>query len=90
MCQTFLDKKRVSLVCIDREKSDIAAILELNPGISMIHRYPANRKTGSPFVPPGETNFWNWPLWPKDYYVLAAYYVVLYVTCGKEEVNQHK
>ena len=34
----------------------------------MTHRHPANRKTGSPFVPPGETNFWNWPLWPKDYW----------------------
>ena len=63
----IFDKKRVSLVCIDRLKSDIAAFLELNPGISMTHRHPANRKTGSPFVPSGETNFWNWPLWPKDY-----------------------
>ena len=57
----IFDKKRVSLVCIDRRKSDIAAFLELNPGISMTHRHPANRKTGSPFVPPGETNFWNCP-----------------------------
>ena len=63
----IFDKKRVSLVCIDRWKSDIAAFLELNPGISMTHRHPTNRKTGSPFVPPGETKFWNWPLWPKDY-----------------------
>ena len=60
-------KKRVSLVYIDSWKSDIAEVLELNPGISMTHRHPANRKTGSPFVPPGETKFWNWPLWPKDY-----------------------
>ena len=63
----LFDKKRVSLVFIDSWKSDIAAFLELNPGISMTHRHPANRKTGSPFVPPGETKFWNWPLWPKDY-----------------------
>ena len=60
------DKKRVSLVCIDGWKSDIAAILELNPGISMTHRHPANRKIGSSFVPLGETKFWNLPLWPKD------------------------
>ena len=38
-------------------KSDIAAFLELNPGISMTHRYPANWKIGSPFVPPDETTF---------------------------------
>ena len=63
----IFDKKRVSLVYIDRQKRDIAAFLELNPGISMTHRHPANRKTGSPFVPPCETNFWNWPLWHKDY-----------------------
>ena len=63
----IFDKKRISLLCTDSWKSDIAAFLELNPGISMTHRHPANRKTGSPFVPPGETNFWNWPLWPKDY-----------------------
>ena len=62
----LFDKKRVSLVCIDRRKSDIAAFLELNPGIYMTHRHPSNRKTGSPFVPPGETNFLNWSLWPKD------------------------
>ena len=42
------DKKRVSLVCIDRRKSDTAAFLELNPGISVTHRHPANRKTGLP------------------------------------------
>ena len=70
----IFDKKRASLVCIDRRKSDIAAFLELNPGISMTHRHPANRKTGSPFVPPGETNFWNWPLWPKDYLGRASAY----------------
>ena len=62
------DKKRVSLVHIDWWKSDIAAFLELNPG-SMTNRHPANRKTGSPFVSPGETNFCNWPLWPKDYWL---------------------
>ena len=61
------DKKHVSLVCIDNWKSDIAAFLELNPGISMTQRHPANRKIGSPLVPLGETKFWNLPLWPKDY-----------------------
>ena len=55
------DKKCVSLVCIDRWKSDIAAFLELNPGISMTHRHPANWKIGSPFVPPGETEFHSGP-----------------------------
>ena len=55
------DKRYVSLVCIDRWKSDIAAFLELNPGIFMTHRHPANRKIGSPFVPPGETEFHSGP-----------------------------
>ena len=55
------DKKYVSLVCIDRWKNDIAAFLELNPGISMTHRHPANWKTGSPFVPPSETEFHSGP-----------------------------
>ena len=59
--------QKTHLVCIDRWKSDIAAFFKLNPGISMTHRHPANRKTGSSFVPPGETNFRNWPLCPKDY-----------------------
>ena len=55
------DKKHVSLVCIDRGKSDIAAFLELNRGISMTHRHPANWKIGSPFVPPDETKFHSGP-----------------------------
>ena len=61
------DKKHISLVCIDRWKSDIAAFLKLNSRISMTHTHPVNRKIGSPFVPPGETKFWNLPLWSKDY-----------------------
>ena len=55
------DKRYVSLVCIDRWKRDIAAFLELKPGIFMTHRHPANRKIGSPFVPPGETEFHSGP-----------------------------
>ena len=55
------DKKCDSLVCIDSQISDIAAFLELNPGISMTHRHPANWKIGSPFVPPDETKFHSGP-----------------------------
>ena len=55
------DKRRVSLVCIDSWKSDIVEFLELNPGISMTHRHPANWKIGSPFVPPDETKFHSGP-----------------------------
>ena len=42
------DKKRVSLVSIDSWKSDIAELLELNPGISMTHRHLANWRIGPP------------------------------------------
>ena len=58
VCVKNLWQKRVSLVRIDWWKSDIAAFLEHNPG-SMTNRHPANRKTGSPFVSPGETYFCN-------------------------------
>ena len=75
------NKKRISLVCIDRWKSDKAAFLELNPRISLTHTHPANRKIRSPFVPPGETKFWNLPLWPKDYICQASNWYL--TTCTK-------
>ena len=51
VCVKNFWQKRIILVCTDRWKSDIAAFLELDPGMTMTHRHPANRKTGSPFVP---------------------------------------
>ena len=53
----IFDKKCVSLVCIDRWKSDIAAFLELNPGFSMTHRHPANWKIGPPLSLQVRLNF---------------------------------
>ena len=54
-------QKRVSLVCTDSWKSDLAAFFQLKPGISMTFRHPANWKIWSPFVPPDDTKFHSGP-----------------------------
>ena len=46
ICVKEMWQKCVSLVCIDRWKSDVDAFLELNTGISMTHRQSANWKIG--------------------------------------------
>ena len=61
ICVKEMWQKCDSLVCTDSQKSNIAAFLELNPGISITHRHPTNWKIGSPFVPPDETKFHSDP-----------------------------
>ena len=65
------DQKHVSLVCIDRWKSDKPAFFKLTPGISITHRHSANWKIGSPFVPPDETKFHSGPRTTVDSVILV-------------------
>ena len=62
ICVKKYDKKCVGLFCSDSWKSDIAAFLELNPGISMTHRHPANWKIWFPLSP---SRWDEISLWPK-------------------------